>query len=269
MSGSYQKPIDPYQALAQQITDLQAQVRDLQRVRPFVIPVLSADPPTTDPTNIWLFPDGRLRARHLNTAGSAFVTREWVPTTAGASTTGTAAATPVAPPVTRMMYASATYTQSYRKSGPARTDGGAINLYAGSSGDSFNGRNRSLIGFDYATIASTLSGAEVQACWLRMVNIHAWYNSGVEVFLGIHNFSAEPSSWAGGSIPRSMMTQIHWNKGEDKTVGIPILFAQSIRDGWGKGIALEAPSDSRSYYGYNAGVGSGYQIPQLIVQYAK
>lgn len=269
MSGSFSKPTDQVAALAQRITELEAAIRDLSRPRPTVIPILSADPATTDPTNLWLFPDGRLRARHLNTAGSAFVIREWVTTSPGSSSTGTAAAPPTTAPTTHMLYAACTYTQSYRQSGPARTDGGAINLYAGSSGDSFNGRNRSLIGFDYTTIASTLAGSEIQACWIRMVNIHTWYNAGMESFLGIHNFGSEPGSWAGGGIPQSMLTQIHWNKGQDKTVSIPILFAQSIRDGWGKGIALEAPSDSRSYYGYHAGIGSGYQTPQLIVQYAK
>jgi hypothetical protein len=266
---SFQKPTDPYQQLAEQIRLLQAEVRDLRRPRPFLIPVLSADPPTSDPTNMWLFPDGRLRARHLNPAGSAFVTREWVPTAAGAATTGTAIAPPTSAPTTRQTEWSATYTQSYRQSGAARTDAGVVQAYYGSSGDAFNGRNRSLVGFDYAAIAAELAGSTILDVWVRMVNVHSYNNSGSYVHLGIHNFSAEPATWAGGGIPRSMLSKQHWNKGATFTAHVPLEFAQSIRDGWGKGLALESPSDSRDFYGYMGGVGSGYPPPVLIVQYAK
>lgn len=268
-SPGFRKPTTPYDALAQQIAELAASVRDLQRPHPVQIPVLSADPPLTDPTNIWLFPDGRMRARHLNSAGS-WVTREWVPTTAGSATTASAAVTPGTAATTKQTEWPATYTQSYRQSGAARTDNGAIDLYYGSSGDSFNGLNRSLIGFDHANIASTLSGAEIIAVWIKMTNKHSYNNSGSDVHLGVHNFSSEPATWGGGGIPRSMVQRFHWGKGEqNKVVIIPLVFAQAIRDGWGKGVALESPTTSRTYYGYMAGIGSGYPPPVLIVQYAK
>ncbi len=268
-STGFNKATSPYDQLADRISGLESAIRDLQRPQPFIIPVLAADPPTTDPTNIWLMPDGRIRARHLNPAGSAYVTREWIPTTPGSSSSGTAPAPPPPAPVTYQNAWTATYTQSYRQPGNARTDGGAVDLYYGSSGDAFNGRNRSLIGFDYAAIASALAGSTIQAVWITMMNKHSWYNAGSDVHLGIHNFSSEPASWGGGSIPRSMTFKAHWNKGATQQVQIPLEFAQAIRDGWGKGIALESPTDSRNYYGYMAGVGSGYQVPVLTVQYAK
>lgn len=266
---SRQKPGDPYSEISRQIIELQRQVRELQTSQVFRIPVLSADPPVTDPINMWMFPDGRIRARHLNPAGSAFVTREWVPTAAGSSSSGTAIAPPTDAPTTRQTEWAATYSQSYRQSGAARTDGGAVNAYYGSSGDSFNGRNRSLIGFDHAAIAAELAGSTVLNVWIRMVNVHSYNNSGSYAHLGIHNFSSEPASWAGGGIPRSMLSKQRWAKGQTYTAKLPLEFAQAIRDGWGKGIAIESPSDSKDFYGYMAGVGSGYPVPVLIVQYAK
>lgn len=269
MSTGYHKPSDDIQALAARIASLEEQVRDLQRPRPFRIPLLAADPPTSDPTSMWLLPDGRLRARHLNTAGTAFVIREWVSTSAGSSSSGTAPAAPGAAPTTRETSWAAQWSQSYRQSGPARTDAGTKYIYYGDSGDSFNGRNRSLIGFDYSNIASTLSGSTVLEVRLTLLNLHSWYNNGSDIHFGIHNYTSEPSSWAGGGIPRSMIAKHHFGKPQQRTVAMPLEFATAIRDGWGKGIAVESPSDSLTFYGYAAGVGSGQQLPVLTVKYAK
>lgn len=254
--------------LAGQIRELSNAVRDLQRPQAIRIPILNVDPPTTDPTNIWLLADGRLRSRHLNPAGTGYVIREWVSTTAGSSTSGVAPAPAPSAPTTRTTSWAATWSQSYRQAGAQRTDQGAIYCYYGYV-DSFNGRNRSLVGFDYASIASTLAGSTVMGVWLRMVNLHSYWNNGSDIHLGIHNFTSKPGTWSGGGIPYSMYTKVHYGKPQDKTVQLPLLFATSIRDGIGKGIALESPSNSLDFYGYVAGVGSGYVVPTLTVQYAK
>lgn len=268
MSG-YSKPSDPLDQMSQAIAELQGKVRELSAPQSFRLPILAADPPVTDPINIWLLPDGRLRARHRNTADTAWVIREWVATAAGSTSSGTAPAPPPPAPVTRQDSWTAQWSQSYRQSGAARTDLGVTHLYYGSSGDGFNGRNRSLIGFDYAAIASALSGSTVLSVSLRLINIHSWYNNGSDIHMGVHNFTSEPATWAGGGIPRSMVAKYHYGKPEDKTVSLPLYFATDIRDGVGKGIAFESPSDSRTFYGYAAGVGSGYIAPTLTVQYAK
>jgi hypothetical protein len=56
---------------------------------------------------------------------------------------------------------------------------------------------------------------------------------------------------------------------EARSVALPLAFATYIRDGLGKGIAIEAPDDSPSHAGYAAGVASGYSEPRLTVYYAK
>lgn len=265
MTNPFQKSSDPLAALQRELADLRATVEAAIR-RPFCIPVLEADPPLTDATNLWLFPDGRMRGRHLNPAGTAYVIREWVTTAPGATTTGTAAAPSDPNPVTTETTYAAIWTQSYRESGAARTDAGEVMLYYGSSGDGFNGRNQSLIGFNHTTIASDLAGSTVNRVRLRLMNIHAWYNSGVTIHFGVHNFGSEPGTWAGG-LPR--ITSHKFGKPQERVVDMPLSFATTIRDGTGKGISIEAPTSSKEFYGYAAGVGSGYVIPALIVNYTK
>lgn len=268
MTSPLSKGTDPIARIQQELAELRRLAEEANRSR-FKIPVLAADPPETDPTNIWMFFDGRMRARHRNTADTAWVYREWVPTAAGSSTSATAGpATPTIPQTFQIAYP-AIWSASYRQSGAARTDSGDVMLYYGSNGDAFNGMNRSLVGFDYTTIAAALASSTINAVWLSLTNLGAWYDSGADIHFGIHNFTAEPATWAGGGIPRSMISKHHFGKPQQRIVQMPIEFAQAIRDGWGKGIALESPTSSLEFYGYAAGVGSGYTIPSLIINYTK
>lgn len=269
MTKPLRRTDDPVDRLAQRIGELEAAVRDLSRPRDFQIPVLAADPPETDITNMWLMPDGRIRARHRNPAGTAFVYREWVSTTAGSGSSGTAPAPPAPAPISRTGKWTATWSQSYRQSGSARTDGGVTRLYYGSSGDSFNGMNRSLVGFDTAAIAAALAGSTIRAVRVALTNDHAYWNAGAWIHFGIHNFSTEPASWAGGGIPSSMAQKYLFKRDQHREVALPLSFASAIRDGWGYGVALESPSTSRDFYGFAYGVGSGITPPVLTVEYDK
>lgn len=271
MTSAFRKYQDPVEELGASIRLLQDRIRVLESNPIARIPVLAADPPETDPVNWWLLPDGRMRARHLNTSGTAFVYREWVATAPGSGSSAAPPAPPAAAPQTQPeLVAGAIWSRSYRQSGNARTDDGVVRLYYGSSGDGFNGRNRSLIGFDFASIAAALTGSTIISVKMDLYNLHAYNNSGSDIHFGIHNFSSLPGSWGGGGIPRSMIWKQHFGKPQFRqNVPMPLEFAQAIRDGWGKGIALESPSDSRTYYGYAAGVGSGQPLPTLRITYAK
>lgn len=269
MSELAPKSNDPLAAIMNELAEIRRLAEEAGS-RAMYIPTLAQDPPETDPTNVWLFPDGRLRMRHKNPAGTAYVYREYSQTTPGSSTSATAPAPPSAAPQTYQNYWSATWSQSYRSGGSPRTDEGVYLLYYGSAGDSYNGTNRSLIGFDYAAIATELAGSTINNAWIEMTNVHSWYYSGVEIYFGIHNFPSEPATWAGGGIPRQRIAHGHWpDTGTPPPKVVPIEFATSIRDGWGKGIAIEPPSSSREFYGYAAGVGSGKMVPRLHVNYTK
>jgi hypothetical protein len=279
----YSKPNDPIVALGQRISDMERQLRDLSRPHPTIIPVLASDPPTTDPTNVWLLPDGRLRIRHRNTADTAWVTREFLETTqaiqahntalhsgasgpsAGASTSSTAPAPPKPAPKTYTKTWYGTWSATYQGDGDKRTDY-PTRLFYGNS-DGFNGRQKSLIGFDYANIAANLAGSTLKTVRLKLHNVHAWWNDGATIYFGVHNSSSEPGSWPG--LVRSKIAHYKFGKPEVRTVSLPLDVGKLLRAGTGKGIALEALNDSSEYYGWAGGVGSSYQDPALIITYTK
>lgn len=268
MTSRYQ-PNSPEASFTQALDEKFGQ----QIPRAFVIPVLQTDPLESDPTNLWMRTDGRLRGRYLNSGGTFvyvdYPLRSDITSPPSVPAAPAPPAAPPAPQTYKKTYA-ATWTQTYKGDGDKRTDDkGNEMLVYGNAGDGYNGTNRSLIGFDYATIASNLSGSTVKKVQLQMTNIHAYWNSGVDIYFGIHNVTSEPTTWPDGSLPRRRIKIHHFGKPQYRQVDMPIEFATRIRDGSGKGIAIEAPSSSRDYYGFAAGVGSGYAPPKLVVTYAK
>lgn len=256
--------------LARQIDALIALV---QKPRAFVIPILQTDPVETDGTNLWMRPDGRLRGRYFN--GTVYVYTDYPLRTdiTAPPAVPAAPAAPGKPPATRTFKStwSAIWTQTYKGDNSKRTDDRGDNFIVyGNSGDSFNGTNKALIGFDYAAIASALAGSTIKAVQFTMTNVHAYWNSGVDVYFGMHNVTSEPSSWpSSGSLPVRRAVHSHYGKPQTKTVSFPIDFASRLRAGTAKGLAVEAPSSSKDYYGYAGGVGSGYTAPKLTITYAK
>lgn len=282
MSG-HGRETDPVQALGRKLSDMERQLRDLSTPRPTMIPVLASDPPTTDPTNIWILPDGRLRVRHLDATGTTWITREFLETKQaiqahnnalhGGSTAAGAGATTSSVPPAPPKPAPRTYTKTYygqwsatyRDTGAKRTDY-STRLYYGYS-DGYNGRQRSLIGFNDSQIQSDLSGSTIKYVRLKLHNVHAWWNDGATIYFGVHNSSGEPSTWPG--LVRSKIAHFKFGKPQVRTVTLPLTVGLLLRSGGGKGIALEAPSDSAEYYGWAGGVGSSYQDPALIITYTK
>jgi hypothetical protein len=258
-------PAGPEDEFSSLIKSLQQQINDIRNA-PFRIPVLPEDPPTTDPTNMWMLPDGRIRARHRNPTDTAWVIREWVTTSPGSSTSGATPAPPTVAPTSRQGIWTATWSASYRSAGPKRTDH-PDRIYWGSSGDSFNGRNRSYIGFDATTIAAALSGGTVTRVRLRLQALHTYWNNGAGIGFGYHGQTSAPGSWAGTLA--SLVSQQRIGKTQLKEFDLPLVFGTAIRDGSSKGIAVEAPNSSTDYYGYAGGVGSGVTPPTLIIDYAK
>jgi hypothetical protein len=267
MTQSFRRDVDPVAALARKIEAMEQAIRDLQQ-RPFRIPVLATDPDSTELTNIWMLHDGRLRTRKRNSADTAWVIDEWVRTAPGSSSSSTSPPAPAAAPTSRVLTSLALWSQSYSGAGAARTDDGTVKLYYGNGGDGL-GRNRALIGFDYAAIATALSGSTIKSVRLDLQNLATYYPGGATAYFGIHNYTSEPATWAGGGIPQSMAASAQLYPAQESTIFLPLDFATSIRDGTGKGVAMEAPSDSLEFYGVAAGFGSGYALPTLTVEYAK
>jgi hypothetical protein len=266
-ASSRQKPTTPEGKFSKAISDILAGTSPTK----FVIPTLAADPPETDPTNLWMRYDGRLRGRFWNGTGYTYVDYPMRTDITSPPAVPAYPARPAQPaaPTTRSKSYAAIWTQSYNGDGSQRTDAlGTTNVIFGNINDGL-GRQKSLIGFDYATIATDLTGSTVKRVDYFMQNLDSYRDSGVDVYFGIHNVTALPSTWPDASLPQRMIKSYHFGNPQNLTVQLPIIFATGIRDGSGKGIALEAPSDSPDFFGYGAGVGSGYSPPILTITYAK
>lgn len=246
---------------------------ELQTPSKFVVPFLQNDPDEKDPTNFWMTTTGRLRGRYWN--GTVFVYLDYP---LRSDITAPPAVTPPPPPPAKPAAArtfkttwQAIWTQTYQGDGDKRTDSKGNNyLVYGNGGDSFNGTQRSLIGFNYGSIQSALSGSIIKLVQLRMTNVHAYWNNGVDIYFGMHNVTAEPASWpSSGSLLLRRSVKQHFGKPQTKTVSLSGAIGSAFRSGSGKGLAIEAPSGDRDYYGFAAGLGSGYTPPQLIITYTK
>lgn len=129
-----------------------------------------------------------------------------------------------------------------------------------------NGNQRSLIGFNYATIQSDLAGATIKKVELTMKNVHFYQNSGGTAVIGTHSYTSAPSTWSTGSVIENRETE-SWAKGATKTVTLSNSFGTDLQSGAARGIAI-GPGNSTSniYYGYFDGrVGQ----PKLKITYTK
>jgi hypothetical protein len=238
-----------------------------------VIPQVSADPPETEATNLWMRNDGRLRGRYRNSAGTLVYLDYPLRTDITSPPAVPANPSPAAPgsiPQTYRTTWNGIWSQTYQGSGVKRTDAmGETNLVYGQDPDNPTfGSQVALVGFDYATIVSTLAGTTIQRIDLTMANLDAYWST-VQISFGMHNATAEPTTYLGTDILLRQSSSAEFGA-ETKTVQLPMSYAQALRAGTAKGIALEAPSPQRDFYGVAAGVGSGgYLPPQLTVTYAK
>lgn len=249
---------------------VEAKLAELLRPRPFIIPTLAADPPETDPTNLWMRYDGRLRGRYWNGATYTYVD---YPMRSDITAPPAVPAYPAAPavgsvPTTYQTTWTGTWSQTYQGSNAKRTDAlGEANLVYGASGQDAFGQQKALVGFDGPGMVAALTGSTIQRIELTMTNLKAYWGT-VAVFFGMHNLSAEPATFDPGGITLRRSATATFGVGIQK-ISLPMAFAQALRAGTAKGLAIEAPTSEVDFYGYAAGVGSGYTPPQLTITYAK
>lgn len=251
---------DEIDQLAAKLRQIEDRLSDLS-TQPLLIPVLNADPGTGYAGNVWTYPDGKLNVRLKD--GTVKQYSPVAPVAPAASNP-----TPVAQPTTRQTTWVAQWGQAYRASG-GQTGADNSKLYQG-NGDSYNGRQRSLVGFDYASIQSALSGSNVTGVEIWVDVRHTWWNNGGVLWLGLHNNATKPGSW-GGTIGRDLVSDFHVPNSGSGWYAIASEFGSRIRDGGAKGVTFQAPNDDRNYYVFTSG-GPGTssdRMPQLRITYVK
>lgn len=134
-------------------------------------------------------------------------------------------------------------------------------------GDSFNGNQRGLIGFPYATIQSDLSGATIVYCNFKFKVQHTWFNAGSNARLGTHIYTTEPGSWNGANVNEGLVTSGNVVSGGTYQVPMGVTVGNAFKAGTARGIAL-GPWTSNSNTGY-MNIYNQAALMQLIIQYRK
>lgn len=251
--------------LAKRIKALEDQVTALTAAGASV-PFVDANPDVAY-GNLWMFNDNKLRIRKPD--GTI---REVITTAAAGTTTGTGL--PAAPAQPKLFQGTwvATFSQTYQQDGDQRSESF---LHVGTpGGDSFNGRQTSLVGFPFATIAAALAGARISRVWLYLYATHCYWNSGSTIAIASHVNASAPGSL--GGVNTGILTNVHV-KGSDqggepdvqRWKPVSTTLGGLLRDGSSCGVALIAPSSDRSYYSILGGVGSPAPAPVIRIQYVK
>lgn len=262
-----QVPTTPEGKFAQQVEALiEARIRKLR----FVVPIFTADPPETDPTNLWMRWDGRLRGRYWN--GSAYVYTDY-PLRSDITSPPAVPAYPAnpAPPVLPQTVSNtwaAQWSQTYKSDRTQRTDtAGLVQCFFGS--EPGYSSQLSLVGFDYSDIATKLSGSTIQSISVTLAGLASYYPTGATMALGMHTQATKPSVYNETTTVLRYGDQKTIMPGTNLAYALPMAFAQQLRAGTAKGLVLEAPGPDQGFWGSVAGFGGTYPAPQLTITYAK
>lgn len=247
------------QALANALSRLREEVAGLRETG-FRVPVLSADPPAGDPTNMWMFPDGRLRVRLPNG------TVQQLTTAAGGGTTSTVAKPADPLPVTYSTEWSAQWDRTYDASG-ALVTGLPSGVFVYGKAPSDPNQRRTMIGFDAAAIRTAITGARIVSIDLRLQNLETVAPDGVTLSFGGHNNLSAPSTYVNttmlGTTVRRFAPQ------DNKWVGLDPAFATALQTDTIDGLVIDQQTDDPTYAGRGAAVGGGFVPPQLRIVYVK
>lgn len=155
----------------------------------------------------------------------------------------------------------ATWGASYRSNGSKRTD--KTDLYQGYV-DSFNGNQKSLVGFNVTGIPA---GASIVSATLTLYANHWYNNSGGIAVIGTHTNATEPGSSPGGLTPDRM--RYTWNtKTGSRTINLGTTIGAALLNRSAKGLMFgPGPSTSASYYGYFEADGSLRPVITLKYQW--
>lgn len=253
--------LTPADDFAARFADLQRQIQEL-KAQPLYLPLLQAVPDTSYAGNMWADPNGTLYFRRKDGTVRQI-------TSAAAGAPSGSNPTPPAQPTTHQTIWPAVWGQAYRSSG-GKTGGDDRYLYYGNSGEgSYNGRQKSLVNFDYVAISAALAGATIAQVDIFLYNVHTWANSGATCWVGAQtNFVGSAPGSYGGSV-HDFISSFHTARNTGAWHTVSTEFGARLRDGTGTGIILQAPNDSTTYYGYAAGFGSGQTLPQIRITYIK
>lgn len=188
----------------------------------------------------------------------------------GVDESGSGGSTPVQTYTTTY---NATWSATYQQSGTRRPD--AIDgdkQYQGFY-SSNNGNQKALIGFDYSSIQSDLSGATVTKCEVYLYFNHWYFNAGGTAVIGTHDNTTTanngPSTYPTGDVHTNRKQVSGWGINVGKWVDLGTTIGNEFKSGASLGIAMgPGPSTSQTYYGSYDGDNMTNE-PKLRITYTK
>lgn len=108
------------------------------------------------------------------------------------------------------------------------------------------GRQRSMVGFDTASIQKELSGADIERVELYIKNQDTHNTSGGTAVIGYHNNNTVPNDF--GQTKYGAKSE-YFTKGTSKWVEMPKEFGELLRDNKAKGFTLFADNDNTKNFG--------------------
>lgn len=175
---------------------------------------------------------------------------------------------------TRQVYTktwASTWSRSYYGYGDKRTNShyGHTRMYQGKYSGSYNtwGLQRSMFGFNIASIRAELAGANIKDVKLYLRNQHWYWTAGGSAIIGLHNSSSEPTKFSQTRY-NEKAEYFYSGRGVSKWIDFPNDVGEDIRDGDIAGFTLMANSTKHTYYGYFYGASTSY-APKLRITYEK
>jgi hypothetical protein len=200
----------------------------------------------------------RLAARLLSTAqlDSSLTTVTVPPSTPPTSTSATWHSTSFG----------AAWSRSYINTNYPRWDDPAYcyqGVYPG-----YGGNQKSLVGFNYSAIQSTLAGAANITGTFNFKVAHSYWNAGMTAVIGSHNSASKPATWPAG-VDERQMSKGSCVAGHTYSIALKPWHCWAFQNNVIKGMAFgSAPSSSLTYYGFMYGAGQG-GAPYLTFTYYK
>jgi hypothetical protein len=146
----------------------------------------------------------------------------------------------------------ATYSRTYDGDNTTTWDDSSF-CYQGRY-DSNRGNTKSLIGFNFASIESALAGATKITGTFTFKVQHSYYNSGLTVIIGSHNYASKPATWASNKVFTNQIRKGGCLAGHTYTVNLTSWQCWAFQTGNITGMAFgPGPSTSLTYYGYMYG----------------
>lgn len=143
----------------------------------------------------------------------------------------------------------ASWSRTYDGNNSTTWDDSKLCYQGGDNANTSRGNTKSLVGFNYNSIKSTLAGATNITATLTFKVYHTWYNAGSPIYIVMHNYTSKPGSYSTSHTPSAAGHTPQVAAGHTYTFKLGSNAIWGLQNGVYTGVGFgPAPSTSLSYY---------------------